>query len=90
MVSDNDEPADLAAFRARREELKRERRRQKARYDFTVMAPHYGREIPPRLNPDIPDMVDPGQILLRRSHAVDYGLPAEDRRVGRRRQARSP
>ena len=38
MVSANDEPADLAAFRARREELKRQRRRQKARYDFTVMA----------------------------------------------------
>jgi hypothetical protein len=53
----NNEPADLASFRARREELKRERRRKKARDNFTAEAPDYGREIPPRLNPDIPDMV---------------------------------
>ena len=58
MVSDNDEPADFAAFRARRAALKEERRRQKARDNFTAEAPDYGREIPPRLNPDVPDMVD--------------------------------
>jgi hypothetical protein len=61
MVSENNEPADLAGFRARREELKREHRRKKARDNFTPYAPDYGREIPPRLNPDVPDMVDRGQ-----------------------------
>jgi hypothetical protein len=53
-----DEPADFAGFRARRAALKEERRRQKARDNFTAEAPDYGREIPPRLNPDVPDMVD--------------------------------
>ena len=53
-----DEPADFACFRARRAALKEERRRQKARDNFTAEAPDYGREIPPRLNPDVPDMVD--------------------------------
>ncbi|MGO9285722.1 MAG: hypothetical protein ACLP75_22830 [Mycobacterium sp.] len=58
MVSENNEPADLAGFRARRAALKEEHRRQKARDNFTAEAPDYGREIPPRLNPDILDMVD--------------------------------
>ncbi len=43
---------------ARRAALKEERRRQKARDNFTAKAPDPGREIPPRLNPDAPDMVD--------------------------------
>jgi hypothetical protein len=58
MTSENDEPADLAGFRTRREALKQERRRQKARDNLSLTAPDYGREIPPRLNPDVPDMVD--------------------------------
>ena len=53
-----DEPADLAGFRARRAALKEERRRQKARDNFTAKAPDCRREIPPRLNPDVLDMVD--------------------------------
>jgi hypothetical protein len=53
-----DEPADFAGFRARRAALKEERRRQKARDNFTGKAPDPCREIPPRLNPDVPDMVD--------------------------------
>ena len=48
----------LAGFRARRAALKEERRRQKASDNFTAKAPDCGREIPPRLNPDVPDMVD--------------------------------
>jgi hypothetical protein len=58
MVSENNEPADLAGFRARRAALKEERRRQKARDNLSLTAPDYGREIPPRLNPDVPDIVD--------------------------------
>jgi hypothetical protein len=58
MASENNEPADLAGFRARREALKQERRRQKARDNLSLTAPDYGREIPPRLNPDVPDVVD--------------------------------
>ena len=58
MVSENNEPADLAGFRARRAALKEEHRRQKARDNLSLTAPDYGREIPPRLNPDVPDMVD--------------------------------
>jgi hypothetical protein len=59
----NNEPADLGDFRARREEVKRERRGQKAVENlvekfFTVDAPDYGLEIPPRLNPDVSDMLD--------------------------------
>lgn len=53
-----DKPAGLAGFRARRAALKEERRRQKASDNFTAKAPDCGREIPPRLNPDVPDMVD--------------------------------
>ena len=58
MVCDNDEPADLVGFRAQREERKRERRRQKAIDNLNLTAPDCGWEIPPRLNPDILDMVD--------------------------------
>ena len=58
MISDDNDPADLAGFRAQREERKRERRRQKAIDNLNLAASDYGLEIPPRLNPDIPDMVD--------------------------------
>ncbi|HYO20199.1 MAG TPA: hypothetical protein VES02_16215, partial [Dermatophilaceae bacterium] len=58
MVMKDDEPADIAEFRSRREELKRERRRQKARDNLLLNDLDYGREVPPRLNPDVPDMVD--------------------------------
>jgi hypothetical protein len=52
------EPFDLTAFRSRHAALKEERRRQRARDNFSGWAPDYGREIPPRLNPDVPDMVE--------------------------------
>jgi hypothetical protein len=54
MGSENDEPADLASFRARREELKRERRRKKAAgYESTAFCSgdtsgcSTGRSMPP-------------------------------------------
>jgi hypothetical protein len=49
---------DLAAVRARREAFKQQRRRQQAGDNFSVTAPDCGRDIPPRTNPDVPDMVD--------------------------------
>lgn len=58
MVSKNGSPTDLAAFRLRRAEAKEQRRRQKARDNFLAASSDYGREIPPRLNPDVPDMID--------------------------------
>lgn len=60
MVSETapDEPVDLANFRAQREARKEEHRRQKARDHVTAEFPDYGREIPPRVNPDVLDMLD--------------------------------
>jgi len=58
VVSDNNEAADLAGFRAQREALKQEGRRQKACDNDTAYVPDYGREIPPWLNPDVADMVN--------------------------------
>lgn len=58
MVKKDDTPADLTSFRSRREELKRERRRLKARDNLHPTVPDYGREVPPGINPDVPDMVD--------------------------------
>lgn len=57
MKSNDDRPVDLASLRAQLEAHHREGRRQTA-FDNLRAAPDYGREIPPRLNPDIPDMVD--------------------------------
>lgn len=57
-LSDNQEPADLAAFRGQRAAARLERRRRKASANFAKMSPDYGREIPPRLNSDVPDMID--------------------------------
>jgi hypothetical protein len=51
-------PLDLAAFRSRRMAVKAERRQQRALENCSPVAPDYGREIPPRINPDVPDMVD--------------------------------
>lgn len=50
-----DLPVDLAEFRAQREERERQRRRREVR-DIGC-APDYGRQVPPPLNPNIPDMV---------------------------------
>jgi hypothetical protein len=87
-----DEPADFAGFRARRAALKEERRRQKARDNFTAEAPDYGREIPPRLNPDVPEsdlQRDPGGPELQRrlderdgNHGVILTLRYDVRRGG--------
>jgi hypothetical protein len=49
---------DFKAFREQRAAEKVERRRENARRNLSPMAPDYGREIPPRINPDVPDMVD--------------------------------
>jgi hypothetical protein len=56
--NDVEPPLDLTAFRSRRAALKTERRRQRARDSLLPEAPDNGREIPPRINPDVPDMVD--------------------------------
>ena len=56
-MSNQADPSNLGAWRAKREELDRERRRQRAREEFTADAPDYGRVIPPPLNADIPGMV---------------------------------
>lgn len=54
MMNQHDEPVDLAAFRAKREESQRRRKGRETRPGYAV---NYGRVIPPPLNPDVPKMV---------------------------------
>lgn len=51
------ELVDLQTFREQRAAEKQQRREAK-RCNLSVMAPDYGREIPPRINPHVFDMVD--------------------------------
>ena len=52
MISDDNDPADLADFRARREE-----RRLEQWYKHVGRTPDYERQIPPRINPDTDNMI---------------------------------
>ena len=84
-----DEPADLAGFRARREELKRGTPPPEGPRQLHPVCPGLRPGDPAAAKSRCPRHGRPGQSLLRRPHAVDDGLRAGDRRPGRRRQARS-
>ncbi len=57
MDKTTDRPADLDRCRVQREETEREQRHRGVSQAFSRNAPDYGREIPPRINPDTSHMV---------------------------------
>lgn len=57
LITYDDDPVDLDAFRVARQERERERIRKEFRRSFPPEAVDYGRVVPPPLNANVPEMV---------------------------------